>query len=268
MKTRILAPLVVATALALPAVAHAAVRCVGTSGGDCTDTYPTTQQAVDAAVTGEDTIRFGAGTFGPVDTPKVLTYIGVGAGTPDSAAGATVIKQTAPSGTAMYLPNGGTVQALRAEGGPYPGGMGTAGIGIWFRAATDGDMTLTLVDVIATGGATTVLFSGGTGLALGDSLTATGSKVATVTGGAFMGSSTPGAGGQGIYTCCIQSTIRGALIRTDGGPGVFAGIDSTLTLDGTTVEAVTGIRTQGPTAVNVNRSRVNAVGVGLFLRSS
>jgi hypothetical protein len=66
-----------------------------------------------------------------------------------------------------------------------------------------------------------------------------------------------------VYTCCIQSTITGALVRA----GVYASIDSTLTLNGTTVEGVTGIRTQGPTALIVNRSRVDAVGLGLFLRS-
>jgi hypothetical protein len=263
---RILAPLVIVTALALPTAASAAVHCVGTTGTDCTDTFATSGQAVGVALDG-DTIRFGAGTFGPIDTPKVLTYEGVGAGTPESAAGATVIQQTTPSGTGMNLQKGGTVRALRVEGGPYPGGMGSAGTGIWFRAATDGDMTLTLVDVIATGGATTSPPFGGLGLALGDSLTATGSKVATVTGGAFLGSSTPGAGGMGVYTCCIQSTITGALIRTAGGPGLYASIDSTLTLNGTTVEAVTGIQTQGPTGVTVNRSRVNALGLGLFLRS-
>jgi hypothetical protein len=263
-----LAPLVVVLALVLPAAAHAAVRCVGTSGADCAATYPTSQQAVDNAVTGEDTIRFGAGTFGPVSTPKVLTYVGVGAGTPDSAAGATVIQQTAASGTGMDLQQGGTVRALRAEGGFYPGGMGTAGIGIWFRAATDGDMTLTLVDVIATGGATTPpLGAGGVGLRLGDSLPTTGSKMATVTGGAFLGSATPGAGGRGVESCCVQSTITGALIRTAGGPAVSADNDGTLTLNGTTVEGVTGIRTQGPIKLTVNRSRVNAAGIGLFLRS-
>ena len=266
MRIRILAPLVLATTLALPSAASAAIHCVGTSAPDCTDTFATSGQAVGVALDG-DTIRFGAGTFDPIDTPKVLSYIGVGAGTPESAAGATVIQQTAPSGTGMTLTHGGTVQALRVEGGPYPGGMGSAGTGVWFRATTDGDMTLTLVDVIATGGSTTALPFGGAGLALGDSLTATGSKVATVTGGAFMGSSTPGAGGMAVYTCCIQSTFTGALLRTAGSPALYASIDSTVTLNGTTVEGVSGIRTQGPTAVTVNRSRVNALGLGLFLRS-
>ena len=267
MRTSILAPLVVALALALPAVAHAAVRCVGTTGADCTTTHATTDDAIIAAVTGVDTIRFGAGTFGPVDTPKVLTYEGAGAGTPDSAAGATVIQQTVASEDGMNLPNGGTVRSLRVQGGPHPGGMGSAGAGIVFAPTANGDMTLTLVDVIATGGASPGPTGGGTGLALGGSLTATGSKVATVTGGAFLASSTPTAGGLAVYTCCIQSTFTGSLIRTGAGIGVAASIDSTLTLNGTTVEGTTGIQTQGPTAVTVNRSRVNAVANGLYLRS-
>jgi hypothetical protein len=267
-RTRILAPLVAVVALALPAVAHAAVLCVGTSGADCT-TYPTTQQAIDAAVTGEDTIRFGAGTFDPVNTPKVLTYIGVGAGTPDSAAGATVIQQTAAGDEGMNLPRGGTVRSLRAQGGPGFGGMGgAAGTGIQFAPAVNGDMTLTLVDVIATGGAPAPASTlGGAGLALGGSLTATGSKVANVTGGAFLGGTSPTTLGQGVYTCCIQSTFTGSLIRTGIGTGVAASIDSTLTLNGTTVEGTTGIQTQGPTGVTVNRSRVDAVANALYLRS-
>jgi hypothetical protein len=253
---------VILAALALPASASAAVRCVGMSGGDCTTTHATTADAVTAAVTGVDTVRFGAGTFGPVDTPKVLTYIGVGAGTPESAVGATVIRQTTPSATGMHLPNGGTVRTLRVEGGPYPGGMSVAGIGINYDTPTAGDTALTLVDVIAAGGASATPFAGGTGLALGGAIT-TGSKMATVSGGALLGSATPGARGIGLYTCCIQSTVTGALIRD----GLSASIDSTMTLNETTIDAVTGIRTQGPTALVVNRSRVDAAGVGLFLRS-
>jgi hypothetical protein len=264
-RIRVIAVLAAAAALMAPAVADAAVHCVGTTGADCTTTQASTASALAEATDG-DTIRFGAGTFGPVDTPKVLTYEGVGAGTPDSTAGVSLILQTAPGGTGMNLPNGGTVRSLRVEGGPYPGGMGVAGVGINFSPSVNGDLALTLVDVIATGGATTSLAAGGVGLVLGGAIT-TGSKVATVTRGAFLGSSSPGAGGMGVYTCCMQSTITGALIRTAGGPAVSASIDSALTLNETTIEGVTGIRTQGPAAVAVNRSRINAVGIGLFLRS-
>ena len=132
MRIRVLAPLALVTALAWSGAAHAAVRCVGTTGADCATTHATTMDAVNAAVTGVDTIRFGAGTFGPVDTPKVLTYVGAGAGTPDSAAGATVLQQTAATGVGMNLPQGGTVRALRAQGGPSPGGMTPAGTGVQF----------------------------------------------------------------------------------------------------------------------------------------
>lgn len=253
-------------ALALPAAASGAVRCVGTTGFDCSTNHATTALAIGVALNG-DTIRFGAGTFGPVDTPKVLTYEGVGAGTPDSAVGATVIQQTTPSEDAMNLVQGGTVRALRAQGGPSSM-SNSAGAGIVFAPTTNGDMALTLTDVIATGGATAPPATpGGAGLSLGGSTTATGSKVATVTGGAFLGSSTPTGGGLGVYTCCIQSTIRNALIRTPVGVAFYASIDSSPTLEGTTVEGVTGIRTQGPTDFALNRSRVTGIGVGLHVPS-
>lgn len=266
MRIRVLAPLVVVTALAWSGAAHAAVRCVGTTGADCATTHATTTDAVNAAVTEVDTIRFGAGTFGPVDTPKVLTYVGVGAGTPDSAAGATVIQQTTPSQEGMDLQQGGTVRALRVQGGPSSL-MNSAGTGIQFAPATAGDMALTLIDVIATGGATAPPATpGGAGLALGGGMT-TGSKVANVTGGAFLGSSTPGGGGLGVYTCCIQSNITGALIRTAGGPGVYASIGSALTLEASTVEGTQAIQTQAPTSLTVSRSRVTGVSTGMFIRS-
>jgi hypothetical protein len=264
MRTRSLALPAVVTALALPAAADAAVRCVDTTGPDCATTHTTTGQAIGVALNG-DTIRLGAGVHEPVDTPKVLTWVGVGAGTLDSTAGATIIRQPTATENAMNLPNGGTVRDLRAEGGPYPGGMTLGGAGINFAPVANGDMTLNLVDVIAAGGASPTPLGGGRGLVLGETAT-TGSKVATVTGGAFLGSSTPNAGVAGIETCCMRSTITGALIRTAAGAGVRVR-DGTVTLDRSTVEGVTGISTQGPADVTVNRTRVDAVGVGLFLRS-
>jgi len=261
-----LVPLVVAAAtLVVPAAAQAAVRCVGTSGGDCTVTYGTTDDAVTAAVDGVDTIRFGAGTFGPVDTPKVLTYVGVGAGTPESAAGATVIQQTTASGEGMSLPSGGTVRSLRVQGGPSSG-MNSAGSGIQFEPVAGGDMALNLIDVIATGGATMPpAAQGGAGLAVGSSTA--GSKLVTVTGGAFLASSDPNGAGLGVYTCCIETHLINTLIRTPGGPGLYASLGARTTLDGTTVEGTDGIQTQAPEQLNVLRSRVTGVNTGISLRS-
>lgn len=264
---RALAPLVALTALALPAAADAAVRCVGTSGGDCTTTHATTADALTAAVDGVDTIRFGAGVFGPVDTTKVLTYVGAGAGTPDSAAGATVIQQSTASEAGVRLRAGGTVRALRVQGGPSSG-MNSAGTGIQFDPVANGDMALDLIDVIATGGATMPPATpGGAGLAAGGSTTATGSKVVTVTGGAFLASSNPTGGGLGVYTCCVQTNLNGTLIRTPSGPGVYASIGSTTKLDGSTVEGTDGIRTQAPDSLTVTRSRVAGVSTGLAIGS-
>ena len=153
------------------------MRCVGFSYEGCTTLHATTADAVTAAVTEVDIIRFGPGTFGPVDTPKVLSYIGAGAGTPDSTAGATVIQQTTASEAGMNLPNGGEVGLLRVQGGPSSG-TNSAGAGIQFAPAIDGDMALRLIDVIATGGATAPpAVLGGAGLVLGGSTTA-GTKVA------------------------------------------------------------------------------------------
>jgi hypothetical protein len=261
---RALAPLALVTALALPAAADAAVRCVGTSGGDCTTTHATTALAVGVAISGADTIRFGAGVFDPVETDKVLTWVGVGAGTPDSAAGATVIQQTTASDDAMVLQRGGTVRALRAQGGPSAG-MSSAGAGINFAPIAPGDMALTLIDVIGTGGATTSAFGGGAGLAVG-SMTA-GNKVATVTGGAFLASSTPTGGGLAVYMCCIEANLRNTFIRTASGPGVYASIDGTLTLDGSTVEGTDGIQTQAPESVTIRRSRITGTLRGIHARS-
>ena len=265
---RALAPLVAVAALALPAAANAAVRCVGTSGGDCTDTYATTADAVTAAVDGVDTVRFGAGTFGPVDTPKVLTFVGVGAGTVDSAAGATVIQQTTASQPGMRLRSGGTVRALRVQGGPSPATNSPAGTGLEFAPTAGGDMTLSAIDVIATGGAPAPGFStGGAGFASGGSFTS-GTKVATFTGGASLASSDPTAGGIGVYACCFQTNLTNTLIRSPAGAGLVASIDARTTLVGSTVEGIDAIQTQAPASLAVVRSRVAGVRTALTLRTT
>ena len=264
---RVLAPLATLAALALPAAADAAVRCVGTSGGDCTGTYATTADALTAAVDGVDTIRFGAGTFGPVDTPKVLTFVGVGAGTVDSAAGATLIQQTAAGQPGMKLRSGGTVRALRVHGGPSPGTNSPAGTGLEFAPTAGGDMLLSAFDVIAAGGTPAPGFkTGGAGFASGGSFTS-GTKIATFTGGAILASSDPTAGGIGVYACCFQANLANTLVRTPSGPGLYASLGSTVTVDGTTVEGVDAIQTQAPEQLTVRRSRLTGVSTGLWLRS-
>lgn len=266
MRARILAPLVVAAALALPAAAQAAVRCVGTAGGDCTTTHATTADALAAAVDGVDTVRFGPGTFGPVDTAKVLTFVGAGAGTPDSAAGATVIRATAVGAPGMRLPSGGTVRTLRAVGGPgqVSPGFSAGGTGIEFSATGNGDMSLALTDVIGVGGDAAI--SPGVGLATGVNGTPTGSKVATVARGAIL-SGGGGGGGGALYTCCLELMLTDTLVRNPAGPAMYASIGSRTTVEGSTVEGTDAVLTQAPTALTFRRSRVTATTTGLTIHS-
>ena len=71
-------------AFGLAASAQGAVRCVGSSGGDCASSHTTINAAVGAATDGADTIRIAAGTYDEaIDTPKVLTFEGAGGGTLD-----------------------------------------------------------------------------------------------------------------------------------------------------------------------------------------
>jgi len=266
MRARALAPLVAAATLALPAAAQAAVRCVGTSGGDCTTTHANTADALAAAVDGVDTIRFGPGTFDPVNTTKVLTFVGAGAGTPDSAAGATVLQATTVGDPGMGLLSGGTVRTLRAVGGPgqTSPGFSAGGTGIEFSPMANGDMSLDLTDVIAVGGGAVV--SPGAGLATGVTGTPTGTKVATVTRGAVL-SGSGGVGSLALYTCCLELTLKDTLIRSSGGAGMYASIGSRTTLDGSTVEATDAIQTQAPTSLTVRRTKLTGTYRGLSISS-
>ena len=102
-------------ALAVPSAAQAAVRCVPVTGPGCTSSHATIAAAVTAAAPTGDTIKIAAGTYGEsISTTKSLSFVGAGAGTLGSAAGATVIAP--PSGSAFNLSRGGSLRALRAVG--------------------------------------------------------------------------------------------------------------------------------------------------------
>jgi hypothetical protein len=151
-------------AVALPSTAGAAVHCVGTSGGDCDDTFPTSV-AAEAAANGGDTIRYGAGTFDPVFSNEVLTFQGVGPGTPDSAAGATFIEQTTDDNPGIRLDQGGTIKDLRVVGGDASGTLlSSGGPGIQFTPSNPGNYALTVSNVIALGGQGGSLSLAGSGL--------------------------------------------------------------------------------------------------------
>jgi hypothetical protein len=194
----------------------------------------TTSAAVTQAVDGVDTIRFGPGTFDPVDTPKVLTYVGVGAGTPESATGATVIQSSTQSGTAMNLQHGGVVRSLRAVGGP--GDLNhAAGTGVSFDPFDSGDMTLRVTDVIGVGGDPGPTFNYGTGLATVEE-SSSGTKTAIVTRGAFLSGADVLSGGLAVYTCCIQSSYTNTLMRARGGVAFYGSLHSHPTVSSTVVE--------------------------------
>lgn len=142
--------------LAVAASASAAVRCVGSSGGDCASSHPTIADAVGAATDGVDTVRIAAGTYDEaIDTPKVLTFEGAGSGTLDDSSGATVVHPslTADARNAFTLPNGGTLRDLRADGSESPGNGCTCdgGRGVDFSPQTSGDHHLDLSQVVAVG---------------------------------------------------------------------------------------------------------------------
>jgi hypothetical protein len=244
-------------ALALPGVAHATSFCVGTSAPGCVS-KTTTAAAVTAAANG-DTIRFGAGTFDPVDTPKVLTYVGVGPGTIDSSSGATVIANSAIAGVAMILPHGGTLRDLRAVGGPG-NSSSSAGTGVSYGTNDPGDFTLNVSNVIGTGGTPGTGPAGGAGLALGGD-SPSGTQTATVTGGAFLAGPNPGDAGFGIYTCCISSTVSNTVLRS-ATQAVYASIGSRMTLRSSVATGQNTILTQGPALLTVIGSRITGSSTG------
>jgi hypothetical protein len=113
--------------LALPAVADAAIRCVGISGPECDAVYPAigsdsaAGSAVNAAAVG-DTIRIGPGVYTEeVSTAKELHFVGAGAGTLDSFDPASQTRIVGPDGfggrTALLLRGGGSVASMQTVGG-------------------------------------------------------------------------------------------------------------------------------------------------------
>ena len=115
-----------ALVLALPVTAAAETRYVAKGGVDapgCTSPgapCASIEYAVGQA-DGGDTIQIGPGTFvESVETNKVLSFNGAGAGTLGGIPATTTIRGSVESFAgqpALSLPNGGSVSSLRAEGG-------------------------------------------------------------------------------------------------------------------------------------------------------
>lgn len=268
------APVVLLLMLGLAAPASAAVRCVGSSGGDCASTHSTINGAV-AAAGGGDTVRIAAGTYAEaVDTSKVLTFQGAGRGTPDDTSGATVVEPppAAEPGPAFRLSNGGTLRDLQAHGANWlPDGSGIpgpgGGTGLDFRPQSSGTFALQLDRVVVMGGDGAE--SGGPGLlAFGSSgrrieLSADQSIFeATVSGAA---AAVPGfaVGGEGTSTV-TRSKITNGGGSFSGALGVGGG--HTLTLDASEVKAGSGsgrAADVGDGTLIAKRSRIEGPRFGL-----
>jgi hypothetical protein len=254
-------------ALALPQAAQAAVRCVPVSVPGCTTAHATINAAVTAAVN-DDTIQIAAGTYAEsIATTKRLNFVGAGAGTLASAAGATVIAPA--SGFALNLSRGGSVRALRAVGST--GFTGSSAIGM--SPDIDGTFAYTLTDVIGIGGdGTDFTFGfGGYGLTSSSSSAARIVNLA-VTGGAFRGGSSvsffPGTGlslnGAGLTAGLTNTSALGPTTGVGGGVAFTAGGGSTVDATGLSAQGYSGAQV-GDSTITLRRSRVEGVAYGLVV---
>ena len=123
--------------------------------------------------------------------------------------------------------------------------MNSAGTGLDFPPTEDGDMSLTLIDVIGVGGTAPGVQWGhraGHGRQPhGDRHEGRHRDRRGVPCGAE-----PDGHGLAVYTCCIPSTLTNTHIIARGGPGIYASIDSTPTVEDSLVEGQDAIQTQAP----------------------
>ena len=239
--------------LALPQAAQAAVRCVPASVSGCTTAHATITAAVTAA-SNDDTIQIAAGSYAEaISTTKRLNFVGAGAGTLDSATGATVVAPA--SGIAFNLTRGGSLRALRAVGSTGFSGSGA----ISMQPDVDGSFSYTLTDVIGIGGdGTDFTFGfGGSGLAASSSNAA---RIVTlsVTGGAFRAGTSAGifqanavalgaGSAAGLTATMTNSSVVGSVSGAFGG-GVG------LTVSGGTAFSGSGLSVSGYSAAEVSDS--------------
>jgi hypothetical protein len=256
---------VLVAALALPTAAQAAVRCVPVSVPGCTTAHATINAAVLAAVN-DDTIQIAAGTYAEsITTTKRLNFVGAGAGTLNSAAGATVIAPA--SGYAFNLPRGGSLRSLRAVGST--GFTGSTAISL--APDVDGTFAYTLTDVIGIGGDGTdiTLGFGGYGLTASSSSAARIVNL-SISGGAFRAGSSlsffPGTGlalyGAGLTANLTNTSVVGA--TTSGGTAFTASSGATVDATGLSIQGVIAAQV-GDSTITLRRSRVEGVVYGLYV---
>jgi hypothetical protein len=242
--------------LAVPASAHAAVRCVPASGPGCASSHATIAAAVGAA-SNDDTIRIAAGTYSEsISTTKRLSFVGAGAG-------ATTIAP--PSGRALTLSRGGSVSSLRAVGGN--GFSGSAALVL--QPDVDGTFDYSVGDVVAVGGNASDLTSGigGAGISVSSSSAARVVNL-SLSGGAFSAGASPGIfqgtglalSGRGLTATLSNTFAIGP--SAAGGDGLTAGGGSTV--DATAVHASGyGAAQLADSTVTLRRSVLQGVYAGV-----
>ena len=251
-------------ALALPASALAATRCVPALVAGCDSNHASPQAAADAASPG-DTVRIAAGTWGPIGVNKPLTVVGAGAGTLDSATGATVL-QGGASTPGLELASGGTARTLRASGGNGVGAGDPGGHGVALTTGASG-ISLTLDRVIGVGGNAGAAGSAGAGVFYQGSVSPPAPEL-RVSGGAFK-PGVPGAAQSGAGV--LMNTNGSASLRgfTATGAGIFgAGVQTggsvRADVEGATLSGPYGAIFMGGTAT-LRRSRSLGTTGGAFV---
>ena len=258
----------IAAGLMVPQAANAAtVRCVPVSGPGCGASYATINAAVTAAASG-DTVKIAAGTYAEaISTSKTLNFVGAGAGTLASSAGATVVSPA--TGTAFTLPNGGSLQALRAVGSA--GFMGNPALA--FVPTVNGTYDYSVTNVIGIGGTgTDITFgSGGAGLTA-QSSASTRIVNLSVSGGAFQAGTGLGiiqgtafqvaASSGGVLHATLANTSAVGPTASFGGQGFQANGGVTVEAVGLTATGVLGAQVSDSTAT-FSRSVIDGITGGL-----
>jgi hypothetical protein len=264
----------VALVLALPVTAAAETRYVANGGLDntaCTDPgapCATVQHATEVA-TNADTVQIAAGIYNEsVETGKVLTFAGAGAGTLDGIPAATLIRGPAGSSSsgspALVLANGGTVKSLRAQGGQGDSAAEISGFsggeGVIYHSSSTGSSSLRLEDALVVGGAggegTLVPGSGGVGI---DAESGPGAIAVTSIDSEFAGGS--GFGGAGAVWVSGQAATATLLDSRLGnlgpvGSGITAFNGAGVTLESVEVDVARSVATVYEGTMRIVRSRL------------
>jgi hypothetical protein len=283
---RRLLPIVLAITLALaaPAAASADTLHVAKGGVDapaCADPgapCATVAYAVGQAASG-DTIQIGPGTFvESVETDKVLTFVGAGAGTLGGFPPATTIQGPNGSGTAgltaLVLDAGGSVRDLRAIGGEGGSEALTngdpGGDGITYRSSVPTPTELRLEHVVVIGGnggagKTPDVFDFGTGGVGLDARSTVGPVAIVATESEF--ASGEGTGGGGAVNVIgpqatadlVDSRLQSEQTIALGGGGAITGYsDTRLTLTSVEIDSEDAGATIYEGSMTVRRSRILA----------